>query len=340
MRSLWLRAQLVRDRLSGRPGVWAAVLAVVLVASAATSAAFGAVVVPWRELPKAILDPTHPLHGPVFDVRIPRIAGAVLVGASLGVAGALMQTVVRNPLADPGLLGVSAAAGAAGLFALIFFPASPELVPFFAFGGGLLAVVLVLGSAFGSLRAGGPLRIVLSGVALQALFFALIALVTFFFADRAPAFASFVVGSLNGLGWSDTLLVLVPTVIGIGLAMVFLRVWNALLLDDAAASGVGLAVRRARVGASTIAALLAAGAVSVAGLVGFVGLVVPNAVRLVVGPDHRALLPLCALGGAALVVAADAAARTATAPLELPVGALLAFLGAPYFLGLLWWKLP
>jgi iron complex transport system permease protein len=181
---------------------------------------------------------------------------------------------------------------------------------------------------------------VLSGVALQALFFALIALVTFFFADRAPAFASFVVGSLNGLGWSDAALVAAPAALGIALALAFVRSWNALLLDDAAAAGVGLAVRRARLGASAIAALLAAGAVSVAGLVGFVGLVVPNAIRLLVGPDHRALIPLCALGGAALVVASDAAARTATAPLELPVGALLALLGAPYFLWLLWWKLP
>ena len=251
-----------------------------------------------------------------------------------------MQTVVRNPLADPGLLGVSAAAGAAGLFALIFFPASPGLVPFFAFGGGLLAVVLVLGSAFGSLARERPaahraVRRRAPGALLRA--------------DRARhvllrrprAGLRVVRGRLaERARLADTVLVLVPTVVGIGLAMAFLRVWNVLLLDDAAASGVGLAVRRARLGASTIAALLAAGAVSVAGLVGFVGLVVPNAVRLLVGPDHRALLPLCALGGAALVVTADAAARTATAPLELPVGALLAFLGAPYFLWLLWWKLP
>lgn len=340
MKRTWLRIRLVRERLSGRPGVWAALLGAVLVAAAAISAAFGAVTVPLAELPAAIFDPAHPLHGPVFDVRVPRIVGAVGVGASLGVAGALMQTVVRNPLADPGLLGVSAAAGVAGLLALVLWPERPEWVPAFAFGGGLLAVALVLGTAFGSRRASGPLRVVLSGVALQALFFALIALVTYFFADRAPAFASFVVGSLNGLGWADATLLAAPTALGLALALVFVRAWNALLLDDAAASGVGLAVRRARLGASAIAALLAAGAVSVAGLVGFVGLVVPNAVRLLVGPDHRALLPLCALGGAALVVASDAAARTATAPLELPVGALLALLGAPYFLWLLWWKLP
>jgi iron complex transport system permease protein len=339
LKTLWLRVRLARERLSGRPGLTAAALAALLAASAATSAAFGAVSVPWSELPGAILDPAHPLHGPVFEVRVPRIAGAVLVGAALGVAGALMQTVVRNPLADPGLLGVTAGAGAAGLLALVIWPEHPALVPLFALAGGLTAVLLVLGAAFGG-RASGPLRIVLSGVALQALFFAAIALVTFLFADRAPAFASFVVGSLNGLGWNDAPLVLVPTAVGIGLALLFVRTWNVLLLDDGAAAGVGLAVRRARLGASSIAALLAAGAVSVAGLVGFVGLVVPNAVRLLVGPDHRVLVPLSALGGAALVVSADAAARTATAPLELPVGALLALLGAPYFLWLLWWKLP
>jgi iron complex transport system permease protein len=318
----------VRERLAGSPGVAAAVLGALLAGSAASSACFGAVDVPWSELPAAIFDPSHPLHGPVFDVRVPRIAGAVLVGTALGVAGVLMQTVVRNPLADPGLLGVTAGAGAAGLLALVVWPEHPGLVPLCALVGGLAAVLLVLGAAFGG-RRGGPLRIVLSGVALQALFFAAIALVTFLFADRAPAFASFVVGSLNGLGWSDAPLVLVPTAIGVALALLFARTWNVLLLDDGAAAGVGLAVRRARLGASSIAALLAAGAVSVAGLVGFVGLVVPNAVRLVVGPDHRALLPLSALGGAALVVAADAAAPTARAPLEQPGGALQALLRPP-----------
>ena len=184
------------------------------------------------------------------------------------------------------------------------------------------------------------LRLVLSGVAFQALAFATTSLLIFIFADRAPAFVAFVVGSLNGVGWRDVAIVVVPTAAGLTLAFAAVRHMNVLLLDDDTAGGLGMRVRRARLGLSCISALLAAGAVSVAGLVGFVGLVVPNGVRLLVGPDHRVLLPLCVLAGATLVILSDAVARTALAPLELPVGALLALIGGPYFLFLLWRKLP
>jgi len=151
---------------------------------------------------------------------------------------------------------------------------------------------------------------------------------------------AFVVGSLNGLGWHDARLIGVPTLVGVVCVAVCMRPLDVLLLDDSTATGVGLGVARTRVFASGTAALLTASAVSVAGLIGFVGLVVPNGMRLVVGPDHRVLVPASALAGAALVVGADTVARTAIAPLELPVGALLALIGGPYFLYLLWRKLP
>lgn len=209
-----------------------------------------------------------------------------------------------------------------------------------AFVGGLAAVtvVLALGRARG--RSAGPLRLVLSGVGLQAICFAGTALFSFLFADRAPAFMAFLVGSLNGLGWHEAALVGVPTAIGLALAMVARRPLDVLLLDDATAGGLGVSVRRARFGTAALGAWLAAGAVSVAGLVGFVGLVVPNAVRMLVGPEHRDLLPVSALAGATLTVAADTAARTLAAPIELPVGALLAMIGGPYFLFVLWRRMP
>jgi iron complex transport system permease protein len=208
-----------------------------------------------------------------------------------------------------------------------------------AFAGGLaaIAVLAALGASRG--RAAGPLRLVLSGVALQALGFATIALLTFLFADRAPAFVAFLVGSLNGLGWREAALVSAPALVGLLIAALAVRPLDVLLLDDATASGLGVAVKRARFAASALAAWLTAAAVSVAGLVGFVGLVVPNGVRLLVGAEHRALLPACALAGAALVLLADTAARTLAAPIELPVGALLAGIGGPAFLALLWRKL-
>jgi iron complex transport system permease protein len=275
----------------------------------------------------------------LWQVRMPRVACGAAVGASLAVAGAILQTAVRNPLADPGLLGVSFAAGLGALLAVLFWPELPAAIPLIAFAGGLsaVAVLAALGASRG--RSAGPLRLVLSGVALQAICFAAIAMLTFLFADRAPAFVAFLVGSLNGLGWREAGLVAAPALAGLLVAGLVMRRLDLLLLDDATASGLGVAVRRARFAASALAAWLTAAAIGVAGLVGFVGLVVPNGVRLLVGPEHRALLPSCALAGAALVLASDTAARTLVAPIELPVGALLAAIGGPAFLALLWKKL-
>jgi iron complex transport system permease protein len=332
------RIRLVATRLGDRPGVWAGLLALALVAAVLVAGAVGATHVPLAELPRALIDPAHTAHDMLWQIRLPRVASGALVGASLAVSGALMQAAVRNPLADPGLMGVTTGAGVGGLVAIIGFPGRPPLVPVFAFAGGLVAVLAVVAASFAGRRRSGPLRLVLSGVAVQAILFSVIALLNFMFADRAPAFVAFIVGSLNGLGWREVTLVLVTAALGTGLALLAARPLNLLLLDDDSAGGVGLAVRRARLGASCLAALLAAGAASVAGLVSFVGLVVPNWVRVLVGPDHRVLLPLCVLGGATLLVVADLAARTLAAPLELPVGALLALIGGPYFLVILWRK--
>lgn len=335
------RARLFWDRLKRHGGVfWGAALGSVLALAVLTSMGLGAVPVPAAEIVPALTETDHPFHTLLWQIRVPRVVAAALVGAALGVAGALMQTVVRNPLADPGLLGVNAGAGLAAILALVLAPELTLLLPFVAFLGAAAAVTVLLAAAWGPGRRLSPLKIILSGVAVQAILFSVIALVTFFFADRAPAFAAFSVGSLHGAGWSDVRLAVVPVALGLTVALLAVRPLNLLLLDDSTASGVGLEVQRVRGLASVVAALLAAAAVSIAGLVGFVGLVVPNGVRLLTGPDHRTLLPLSTVGGAALVVVADLVARMLVAPVELPVGALLALLGGPYFLFVLWRKLP
>jgi iron complex transport system permease protein len=339
MRRTWHRARLHVLTLARRRDVTAAALLLGLAGAALLSASLGASALAPSELLPALFDSADPHHGLLWQVRLPRVLCGALVGAALGLAGVLVQTAVRNPLADPWLLGVSAGAGAAALAAIVLFPERPALVPAVAFLGGLAPVALLLALSAGT-RGRGPLRMILCGVALQALFFALVALIMFFFADRAPAFAAFIVGSLASVGWGDAGIVAVPTALGFALALAAARPLDVLLLDEASATSLGVAVRRARFGASCVAALLAAGAVSVAGLVGFVGLVAPNALRLLAGPRHLALLPLAALAGAMLVMLADTAARAAAAPLELPVGALLAALGAPYFLFLIWKKIP
>jgi iron complex transport system permease protein len=251
-----------------------------------------------------------------------------------------MQTVVRNPLADPSLIGVSAGAGVGGLLVIVLFPAVAWALPAFAFVGAVGAAAVILALAARGAQTAGPLRILLSGVAVQAILFAVIGLITFLYADRAPSFAAFTVGSLAGASWREVRIALPGALLGTVLALGAARRLDLLLLDDDTASGIGLPVRLARFLASCVSCLLAATGVAVAGLVGFVGLVVPNAIRLLVGPAHGRLLPLSAVGGATLMLLADAAARVAVAPLELPVGSLLALIGGPYFIHLLWRRLP
>ena len=332
------RAGLVLRRLRAHDWFWPAVLGVAVVAAMLGASALGAAHVPLAQMPDALVRAEHPAHELLWRVRLPRVACGAIVGAALAVAGALMQAVVRNPLADPGLLGITAGAGVGGMLAIVLAPTHPDAVPFTAFAGGLLAAIALIAVGWTGRASAGPLRILLGGVAVQAILLSVIALMTFLFADRAPAFVAFAIGSLAGLGWDDALLVLPPAVAGTVLALASTRALDLLLLDDDSAAGVGLAVRRTRLWSAALAALLAGAAVSVAGLVGFVGLVVPNWVRMLVGPEHRLVLPLCVLGGAALLVAADTAARTVAAPLELPVGALLALIGGPYFLVVLWRK--
>jgi len=323
-----------------RPAWWPIVLGLALVAAVLLAVTQGALHLDATTVVRALADAEDPMHGLLCNVRLPRIVVAILVGACLAVAGALMQTVVRNPLADPSLIGVSAGAGVAGLIVIVAMPAASYALPLAAFSGAASASGVILALSWRGAAADGPLRIILSGVAVQAILFALIGLTTFLYADRAPSFAAFTVGSLAGTGWRDVAIAVPGTILGLVLSMAAVRPLDLLLLDDETACGVGLPVRWARFVVSCLSSLLAATAVSVAGLVGFVGLVVPNAIRLLVGPGHARLLPLCALGGAIRVVLADVVARTCCSPLELPVGSLLALIGGPYFLILLWRRLP
>lgn len=332
--SLWLRWARWREQ----PRTWALLLSLTLLIAVSTSLGSGATAVPWNEMLAALRDPEHPAHRVLWTVRVPRVLAAVLVGGGLATSGALLQAVVRNPLADPGLIGVTAGAGLGGLLAIIGAPAQPHWVPIAALIGGLLSAGALLAIAQGAQRVTGPLVLVLTGVAMQAALFAGIVMLTFLFADRAPAFVAFAVGSLHGVGWDNVRIAALPSMLGLGLALSATRSLDLLLLDDDSGAGVGLSVERTRYIAAAIAALLAAAAVSVAGLVGFIGLVVPNWVRTVVGPAHRLVLPLGAIAGATLLVTADTTARRVAAPLELPVGALMALIGAPYFLATLWRK--
>ena len=278
----------------------------------------------------------------LLQIRLPRVALGLLVGAALAVSGALMQGLFRNPLADPGLVGVSAGSALAAVAWSVVggglaLPAvlGANALALAAFGGGLAVTALVYRLA----THGGRTLVatmLLAGVAVSALCGAGVGLLVLV-ADAAQlrTITFWTLGSLGGSTWASFAgaapLLLAPT-----LAAPFLaRGLNALLLGEAEAFHVGVRVERLKRASITLAALGVGASVAAAGAVGFVGLVVPHLVRLVLGPDHRALLPGCALLGAILLLLADLFARTVAAPAEVPLGIVTALAGAPFFLGLL-----
>ena len=272
----------------------------------------------------------------LWNVRFPRIVLALLVGASLGCAGALMQGVFGNPLAEPGVIGVSsgAAVGAVGAIALGLNFAGNWTVSLLAFVAGLVTVLLVYVMS----RSGGRTEVVtliLTGIAVNAFAGALIGLFLFF-ADTAAVnqITFWQLGSLAQATWPKVTAVLPCAAVGLAVAPLYARRLDLLALGDRPARHLGVDVERMRVALILVVALLTAAAVSVSGVIGFVGLVVPH-LRMAAGPGHRFLVPGSALGGAVVLLGADLAARTVAAPAELPLGVLTALLGSPFFFWLL-----
>lgn len=326
---------------SARPAIPA--LIALLAAALVLGAGVGAVPVGLRDLadlalralggaPSASADPRA--AAVLLEIRLPRLALGALVGATLAASGAAMQGLFRNPLVDPGLLGISAGA-ALGAVGAIVAGAPPIAVPAAAFAGGLAAIAVATRVA----RVGGRLptaSLLLAGIAVQSLAGAGVGYLIFGASDAQLRTATFwLLGGLGGASWAS-LGVAAPllAVALIGLAAEA-RALNALLLGETEAAHLGVPVDAVKRRVVAWVTLGVGASVAAAGAIGFVGLIAPHALRLVVGPDHRRLIPASALAGAALLVGADVAARTCAAPAELPVGVVTAAAGAPIFLVLL-----
>ncbi|GGR02736.1 FecCD family ABC transporter permease [Streptomyces netropsis] len=273
----------------------------------------------------------------LWNVRLPRLVLALLVGASLGCAGALMQGVFGNPLAEPGVIGISAGAavGAVGAIALGLNFLGTWTVTACAFAAGLVTVLIVYTLS----RSGGRTEVVtliLTGIAVNAFAGALIGLFIFF-ADNAQLtqITFWQLGSLAQATWPKVLAVLPCALAGLAVAPLYARKLDLLALGERPARHLGVDVERLRLVLVLVVALLTAAAVAVAGIISFVGLLVPHLLRMAAGPAHRFLVPGSALGGALVLVAADLAARTAAQPAELPLGVLTALFGSPFFFWLL-----
>ena len=269
----------------------------------------------------------------VINLRLPRLLLAIMIGASLSAAGALLQSVMRNPLADPGTIGVSAGAGTAATTILLLFPAMTNAVPLFAFGGAALACFLIYSMAW----KGGvdPVRIILSGVAINAVLGAYNSLLQMLHADSLEGVLAFMNGSLSGRSWVQVRTLAVYAGVGLALAFLCVRSANILQLGDEMAKSLGVKVSLCRVCLSAVSAFLAAATVSVAGMIGFVGLVVPHIARLLVGSDYKAMLPTSVLLGAVVLLAADTVGRTVVPGMEIPVGIVMSVTGGPFFLYML-----
>jgi iron complex transport system permease protein len=274
----------------------------------------------------------------VVSLRLPRVLLGVLVGGGLAVAGATFQALLRNPLAEPYILGISggASVGAVLVLSLGWAGAASWTLPLAAFAGALLAIVMVFGVATASGRPLDVRVLLLAGVVVAAFFSACIAFILSVSSARTIQSAVlWIMGSLAGASWRSVSLAAAYTIPSAIVLLGLARPLNLMAIGEETAYYLGADVERVKRVALLIAALITASGVAVAGVIGFVGLVVPHGVRLLVGSDHRALIPLSFLAGGAFLTMADLVARLVLAPTEIPIGVITAFVGVPVFLVLL-----
>ena len=285
--------------------------------------------------PSVALDPSAVI---VWQLRLPRALLVMLVGAGLGITGAAYQGLFRNPLADPFVIGASSGAALGATLAIVWGLEASFLgigsLSWMAFGGTLAAVGLV--SLIGGMgRFASPVTLILAGAAVSTMLSAAVSFLMLLDQQSLQAVFSWLMGSFVGRGWSHLTSAFPLMVVGLTGLLLFARPLDALVLGEETAAGLGLDLKKTRACIIVVASLVTAAAVSVSGIIGFVGLVAPHGARLLVGAYHRHVLPASGLLGAFLLLLADDLARTVLAPVEVPVGIITAFLGAPFFLLLL-----
>lgn len=310
------------------------ILLIILLILAVLSLAVGSAGYSVEEIIGGLLGKGSPtVKNIVVHLRLPRVLIAAFVGACLATSGALLQAVMRNPLADPGIIGVSSGAGTAATTMLLIFPNASASLPPVAFLGAVASCILIYALAYD----GGvsPLRIVLAGVAINTVLGGYNAMLQMIYSDSLSGVIAFMNGSLNGKTWSHFRIIVIYGTIGLILSFLCIRGANALQLGDEMANNLGFNAGRTRILLSALAAFLAAATVSVVGMIGFIGLIVPHISRMMVGSDYRKLLPTGMLLGAVVALGGDTVGRVLIPGLELPLGVVMAVLGGPFFLYML-----
>ncbi|MFL8710235.1 FecCD family ABC transporter permease [Clostridioides sp. GD02377] len=287
-----------------------------------------------REIFDALINENSPMVTTiVYKMRLPRNILAALVGANLAVSGLLLQAVMKNPLADPGITGISTGASVAAIIILLLFPQYTSILPIVAFIGGLISCAVVYLMAYkNGLR---PERIILAGVAVNAILGGVISYLSTMYSERIQSAMLWLNGSLATKTWLDVNMLIWYSIAGLIGAVFLIRSANVLQLGDDAATNLGFNVNRSRFVISLVAIFLAGVSTSIVGVISFVGLIVPHITRMLLGSDHKYTIPFSIILGSIVLLIADTLARTIGGSIEIPVGVIMSIIGGPFFLYLL-----
>lgn len=295
--------------------------------------AVGSISVSFSDIGNALFGSSGGKAGIVRDIRIPRVIMGMLVGANLSVAGVLLQGVMGNPLADPGITGISSGASVVVMVVMLYIPSLSGQIPLFGFLGGMVACILIYALAWN--KGISAIRIVLAGVAVNAVLGGITSMLSILNSDQLTGVLSWMSGNLGKKSWQEVRILTVYTIIGLCLSIPLSKVCNILSLGDKNTKSLGYNPNVLRLIVSAVAVFLAGISTAYAGVISFVGLVVPHISRMIMGSNHKVLIPFSGILGATLLLAADTLGRTVTAPYEIPVGVVMAVLGGPFFLYLL-----
>jgi ABC-type Fe3+-siderophore transport system permease subunit len=320
---------------NNKPAILLILFSIITILLIPLSVEFGDIKIPFMQAFKGLINPNDSVESVIiWEYRLPRTLVGVFVGMNLAIAGTLLQAVTQNPLAAPNIIGITAGASFVAVISMFFIPSLPiSYLPVAAFIGSALAGILVYVVAW---KNGiSKERFALAGIAIDALFQAATTGMIVFASKKIEASIVWLAGSFWGRGWDHVMMILPWSIIGILFTLMLSSRINAIQLGDDIATSLGVSVQRSRILLLIITVVLAGSAVAVSGPIGFIGLVIPHLSRLLVGNDHKWVLPISALLGAMLAVISDLIGRTVLAPIEIPVGVITALLGAPYFLYLL-----
>lgn len=293
----------------------------------------GSVSVSYSDIFNAFTSDAGGTAGIIRDIRIPRVLMAVVVGANLAVSGVLLQSVMRNPMADPGITGISSGASVIVMIVMLYFPSATASVPIFGFIGGILACVLIYSLAW---KQGlSAVRIVLAGVAVNSILGGISSLISILNSESLSGVLTWLNGELGKKGWDKVGSIAVYSVVGLVLAMLCYRCCDLLALGDKNTKSLGYNPNLLRILISAVAVFLAGISTAYVGVIGFIGLVVPHMSRMLMGSEHKYLIPFAGLLGSIVLLIADTVGRIVIAPYEIPVGVIMTVCGGPFFLYLL-----